>query len=189
RASHPRLATLDTRFDPGSNILAIHRNGRRVVAADPGNAAGRAVLSEFFAAFLGAGPSGRPQLVEEAEAAFLDQPRPLISLVGTGSLAEVERLARRPIGLEQLRTNLLVAGLPPWRELGWVGAHLRVGNAVLRVVEVLVRHRPLADPVTGRVDMVVPLKLAAAFGHRCLGVLAEVVEGEEVELGDVVEPA
>lgn len=187
QTSHPRLAMLHSRFDPATGILAVHRNGRRVVAANLDSVAGRAVLSEFFAAFLGTGASGRPRLVEEGQVAFHDHPRPLVSLVGSGTLAEVERLAHRPVGVAGLRINLLVDGVPAWRELAWIGSRLRVGNAVLRVAEALIRHRPLADPATGRVDTVVPLRLAASFGHRCLGVLAEVVEGGEVQVGDGVE--
>jgi hypothetical protein len=64
---------------------------------------------------------------------------------------------------------------------GWGAA-----AAVLAVVNVDVRHPPLADPATGEPDNIVPLGLGAAFHHRCLGVYAKVMQGGLVRLGNPV---
>jgi uncharacterized protein len=183
---YPRLALLETRFDAVTGMLEVCRRGRRVVAADITGPTGRAVMSEFFSAFLAGDLFGHPRIIERG--GFGERPRALLSLVGAGSLAEIERVAGRPLGLTRLRTNVLVGGVPPWQELGWVGCQLAVGPARLKVVDVIVRREPLADPGTGSVDTVVPLALQAAFHHRCLGVFAEVVAGGMLAVGDEVRP-
>lgn len=185
-ARHPRLALLDTAWNAETGVLTIRRRGRKVVGADITTAPGRAVVADFLGAFLGRGVFGHPRILDRHQAGFGDRARALVSLVGQGSLAELERACGHDIGQARLRVNLVVGGARPWEELGWVGQRLRVGGAVLRGIEVMVRSKPLADPATGEADTAVPLVLEAAFRHRCLGVWAEVVEGGRVAVGDRV---
>lgn len=170
----PRLAQLDTRFEQATNRLSIRRRGRLVLEADFGTAHGRAVVSAFFAAYLAGETFGHPRLVERPDEGFFDRHQPMLSLIGDGTLAELARIGGCPRELAEMRINLLVAGLEPRQELDWTGCDLRLGGAVLRVVEPIERS-------------VLPELLQATFGHRRLGVWAEVVEGGEIALGQDID--
>jgi uncharacterized protein YcbX len=49
-----RLARLKTHFDAESGVFAVERDGRKVASADITQPAGRLVIEQFFAAFMGA---------------------------------------------------------------------------------------------------------------------------------------
>lgn len=170
RSRFPRLAQLDTMVE--DEHLTIRRRGRVVLSADLGIAHGRSVVSAFFAAFLAGESFGHPRLVEFSEG-FGDSPKPRLSVIGTATLDEVERLCGRRIDPAELRVNLVLSGLVPRAEQNWVGHRLHVGEAVLAI--------------SGAMDRaILPELLGSTFGHTHLGILAEVVAGGEIRVGDAV---
>lgn len=168
-ARHPRLAALDTAFDDASGMLTICRNGKTLVRADILHLPGRLVVAHFFRAFLGEALLGNPRLVEAHGHNFTDDRRPLVSLIGAGSLAEAARVSGAPLDFIDLRTNLLIAGAAPWQEFGWMDREITVGAARLRIVG-RIQRGGLPFPATVATAMV------ENFGHRDLGVQAQVVK-------------
>lgn len=167
----PKLAQLSTDFDDESGILTIRRRGKVVAAADIRGLIGRRVMADFFAAFLGTPGLGVPQLI--------DRPLPRrLSLVGSGSLEEIERLVRHPVRPEDLRVNLMVVGTPARAELDW--DWIRIGGARLKMAE------PMDLPGPADRGPAVDSVLLAALGTAHLGIHAEVVEGGTVRIGDSV---
>lgn len=171
-ARFPRLAQLQTAVE--GNRLTIRRRGRVVLEADLITARGQAVIAAFFAAFLAGENFGHPRVVQWPEG-FGDRPRPWLSLIGAGTLEELERTGGRRLDAEALRMNLLVADLPPRAEQGWIGQRVRIGDAELLVTEAIER-------------AILPELLRSTFGHGRLGMWAEVVGGGEVRVGDWVSP-
>lgn len=184
-----RLALLDVRFDDHAGRLTIRRDGRPVLRAAPGEPAGRLLVDQFFAAFMGAEARGAPRLIEARETMLTDVPAPYLSLLNLASLRDLERVARARVDPRRFRANLHLDDLPAWCELGWIGRDVRIGSALLRIVEPIERCAATnVDPVSARRDMNIPLLLQRGFGHTTLGVYAEVLEGGEIAAGDSLIP-
>ncbi|MDX6534606.1 MAG: hypothetical protein QOF68_2350 [Gaiellales bacterium] len=118
-----------------------------------------------------------------------------VSILGTES---VEELARRS-GLDatldprRFRNTLLLEGSEPHEEDRWIGGRVRVGEAVLHVIERDARCAlTTRNPDSGRRDLDT-LRLIAGYrpltdGEICFGVYAEVEQPGMVAVGDPVEP-
>ena len=186
-ARNPRLAALTTAFDPGNKTLTVARDGQVVVRGKATEPAGRALLEEFFAAYMGDEARGRPRLVEASKQPFTDAPAPFLSIINLASLGELARRVGVPVEPARFRGNLYLDGAEPWAEFDWVGREIEAGTARLRVVERIERCAATnANPETGIRDRNLPRALADAFGHVDMGVYAEVVGGGRVAVGDPV---
>jgi len=184
-ARNPRLAALETRFDPATEVLTVARHGRTVARGKPADPAGRAVLEQFFAAYLGDEARGRPRIVEAAGQPFSDVPEPRLSLINLASVGELARVVGAAVDPRRFRGNLYLDGVGPWREFAWLGQELAVGAARLRVVERIGRCAATnVAPETGVRDSNLPRALARGFGHADMGVYAEVLTGGAIAVGD-----
>lgn len=182
-----RLARLKTHFDAESGVFAVERDGRKVASADITQPAGRLVIEQFFAAFMGAECRGMPRLIEAAGHMFSDVPRKVVSLIGLDSIRDLERVTRAPVDHRRFRANLYVAGGAPWQEFDWVGGELNVGATRLRVIKRIERCAATnVNPDTAARDLNLPLSLRLGFDHIEMGVYTEVVHGGTIAVGDSV---
>ena len=189
-ARNARLAALETRFDPETEILTVARHGRAVARGKATDPTGRAVLEQFFAAYLGDDARGRPRLVETTGQPFSDMDKPWLSLINLASVGDLTRVVGTPVDPVRFRGNLVLDGAAPWAEFDWVGRQLAVGSARLRVVERIGRCKaPDVNPATAIRDTNLLLALSQGFGHTDMGVYAEVVTGGDVAVGDTVKIA
>lgn len=183
--AHERLAALHANYDEGSGILTVNRGGKPVARGVVASPIGRAMLEEFFRAYLKDEVAGAPKLVGSAATMFFDQPEPGLSLIGLATIADVERVVGRPVDPLRFRANVYVAGIPAWAEFAWVGREISLGAARLRVTERISRCAATnVDPATGVRDMTIPQDLLRVFGHTDCGVLAVVTSSGKVTLGD-----
>ncbi len=182
-----RLAQLRVTYDPAAPTLTISRQGRQVVTANPCDQTGRMLLNQFFAGFLAGSPRGTPSFREMAaddRAEALPNP---VSIINLASVRDFERVARQPVDPRRFRGNIVIDGLPAWREFALLDREIRMGSATLKVVERIVRCAATnVNPDTAERDMNIPLTLRKGFGHLDMGVYAEVVQGGEVRSGDEV---
>jgi len=183
-----RLAALATRFDGDTGVLVIERGGRQVVRGDITTAIGRAMVEEFFDAYMGDEARGRPRLVEaEPGDRLTDQPDPLVSLINLASVSDLERVTGAPVDPVRFRGNLYLADAPAWAELQWLGREIAVGGATLRVTERTGRCAATnVEPGTGIRDLSIPGALMRGFGHADMGVFARVTGPGRVAVGDPV---
>lgn len=181
-----RLAALETEFDATTRNLTIRRHGKRVAGGRLDEPVGRNVLEQFLAGYMADELRGPPKLVSAPGHTFSDIGAPVVSLIGRGSLGDLERVVARTINPLRFRANLHLAGLAPWVEFGLVGHCLSIGEGVvLRVVAPITRCAATnVDPETGERDMQIPRLLEGAFGHTEFGVYAEIVRGGRVRVGD-----
>lgn len=185
-----RLAKLRTRWDEATGVLTVERDGKTVVRGDLGAPAGRTVIEQFFAAFMGAEIRRTPRLVEAPGHMFSDVAAKLVSIVGLASVRDLERVTRARVDPLRFRANFHVDGLAPWEEFAWVGREIRLGAATLRVVKRIVRCAATSvNPQTGARDINVPLALQEGFRHVECGVYAEVLTQGAVAVGDPVNGA
>lgn len=182
--ANEKLATLETVFDPDSGVLTIKRNGRRVSRGNIGEPTGRALIEQFFAAYMGREARGQPKLVECRDQPFSDTKVPFVSLINLASVRDLERVVGRPVDPLRFRGNILIDGPAAWSELNWVGRSIQVGDAVLEVAERTGRCAATnVDPSTGNRDMTLPRGMRHAFGHEDCGIYARVVTGAVVAEG------
>ncbi len=184
-----RLARLKTLYDDATGTLAIERDGRKVASANITQPAGRLVIEQFFAAFMGQECRGSPKLVEAPGHMFSDTPRKVVSLIGLDSVRDLERVTRAPVDHRRFRANLYVAGAAPWQEFDWVGRELSIGATRLRVIKRIERCAATnVNPDTAARDMNLPLSLRLGFNHVEMGIYAEIVQGGAIAVGDSFDP-
>jgi hypothetical protein len=185
-----RLAALATCFDDVAGVLSIDRGGREVARGRITEPVGRAIVEDFFAAYLGAAAGGKPRLVEApAGHMFSDHRNAVLSLINLATLRDVERIVGAPVDPLRFRANLYVDGAEAWAEFGWVGGEIAVGGARFRVTARIDRCAATnVDPATGARDMNVPKALQRGFGHVDCGVYAAVVAGGSIAVGDALTP-
>jgi uncharacterized protein YcbX len=187
-----KIAALQTRFDDATSTLTVQTPGGDQVTANPLTPEGRAALSAFFIAFLGAearpGPAGQtPHFAYVPAHSFCDQPTQVISLIGLGSLRALEDAAGRPCDKRRFRANIYIEDLPAWAEFGWVGRRLAIGTAELVVQDRTERCGATSvNPDTAARDANPVKELMQGFGHTDLGVFAEVTKPGMFSAGDKI---
>lgn len=108
------------------------------------------------------------------------------SLIGTPT---IDALGLGPIDARRFRMMIQTGGGAPFEEDAWIGREVRVGGAVVRVVEECIRCAvTTVDPDTGARDVDALRAMIAAKGAPNLGVYCDVVEPGTIRLGDPVTP-
>ncbi len=188
--AHEKLAALKTRFDAETGILAIERKGKPVAKGDITTTVGRAMIEEFFAAYMGEAARGRPKLVEAAEGDVLsDYSSAVVSIINLGSVKDLERVTGAAIDPIRFRANVYLDGLEPWAEFDWVGKDIRLGGAGLSVTQRIDRCGATnVDPETGERDLNLPKDLQRGFGHTDMGIYAAVTAAGDLAPGDKLIP-
>lgn len=190
-AKNAKLAALTTRWIDVANTLTVERNGRQVAHGDLTSPTGRAVLGDFFGAYLKDQVRGTPRVVEAPGHMFSDTRHKVVSIISTASITDLERVAGKPVDPRRFRANILIDGLPAWEEFTWVGQEITIGGLRLKVTKVIDRCPATSvDPDTGSVDMNLPRLLQKGFGHINFGIYAEVLEAGNLAINDpVIGPA
>ena len=191
-ARNETLARLQTWLGP-DHRLTVRLDGRVVAEGMLDDAAGRAVIEDFFTAFVGDAARGRVRVVSAPGHRFTDIGAPVsefmdcVSLINLASLREVETAMGRRLDPLRFRANIYVDGLPAWAEFDRLGTSLTVGKATCRVVR-RTRRCPATnvDPATAQRDADVPMALRDAYGHADLGVYLQPVGVGAVTPGDPV---
>lgn len=187
--AHPRVVLIRSVFDPHDSRLAMSAPGMPALAENPTTPEGRAAIAAWMTRFLGDEARGQPVFHDVAGHHFTDQVKKGISLFNLNSLAEFESRIGRKLDPLRFRANVCFSGLPPWAEFDWIGREVQLGTARLRVFKVTVRcPATMVNLETGERDCNIPALLFEHYGHRDLGVHAEVIEDGRAAVGDAVEP-
>lgn len=183
-----RAALLRASFDPRHSSLSLQAPGGATIVDNPFRPDGQMRLAAFLAMFLEAEARGTPRFLHVPGHVFADDARPVVSLIGLGSLADLSARAGGPRHRLRFRANIYLSGVAPWAEFGWVGREIALGGARLRVLNRIVRcPATRVNPETGAPDADVPAELRRFYGHMECGILAEVLEGGHLALGDALE--
>jgi uncharacterized protein YcbX len=182
-----RLATLRSVFDDSTRTLTISRGGRQVVRGQLDTVLGRKLIEQFIAAYMKAELRGAPRIVHAPGHSISDMAAKCVHIVNLASVRELERVVGRKVDPLRFRANILIDGLAPWVELGWLDKEIGIGPVR---VAVFARTRRCAatnvDPAIGARDMAIPATLMRTWGHQDFGVYATVVAGGSIEVGDEV---
>ena len=195
----PSLARARLSFDAHAQRLRIEVDGALLVE-DGLDDDGRRRIEDAVTAWLADGPDAARLGADDAlplrllgdgrTSAFQDRARGFVSLHGDGSVRAVDAASEAPVDDRRFRSNIVVADVPAWAELGWTG-RIRIGTVEFEVVKAIGRCAAImANPDTGVRDARLLRLLTSGFGQEeaTLGVLLlPVAAGGVVRVGDPVE--
>jgi uncharacterized protein YcbX len=192
QARNAKIAALASVFEPRDGTLTIRAPDGTFVAANALSAAGRARITAFLTEYLGdearSTPAASPAFHYVPGHSFCDQREQVVSLINMASLHDYEAKAGARRHRRRFRANVWFSGAAPWSERNWVGQHIQLGGAVLRITKGIVRCPATeVNPVTAERDADPVAELRHFYGHTELGVHARVIEGGRFELGDSIE--
>lgn len=187
-ANAPKLAQVRIDVDAERRTLRVSHPEREAIEADLGVEAGRAALAAWLEPL--AAPVIEPPyaIVDAADGVYFgDDPRPAVSLLNRASLRALSEQAGQTLDERRFRGNLWIDGDAPWAEFDWIGREVTIGGARLKVLDRIERcMATAANPETGERDVPPVRVLRSAYDHSDFGVLAEVVSGGPVAVGDAV---
>jgi uncharacterized protein len=203
-----RIVQIAVAYDDAAGRLRLTFPGGEAVEEEV--RLGEAVVTDFYGRDVGGrfvvGPwaealsrfAGRPLRLVRADrpGGGVDRDRGPVSLVSDASLAELARRAGLDVPVDGRRFRMLfeVTGCGPHEEDEWCGRAVRLGEAVVRVLEPVARCATTTqDPATGVRDFDTLRAITAYRGLRDgeaidFGVYGEVVQPGRVRVGDVVAP-
>ncbi len=186
-ARNPDAALLDAHYDETADRLTLRAADGGVIEASPASPDGRAMLTSFITQAIPGALRGTPRLIGAPAINFTDQSRKLISLIGLPSLRALEQKVGAPREQLRFRANIYLDDLDPWAEFDWIGRRLRIGAAIVEVVERIDRCAATGlNPATRRRDANPVQELMQHFGHADCGVFAHVIIGGAIAPGDAV---
>ncbi len=182
-----KLATLQTSFDDASGVLEIVRGGKTVKRGNITTPVGRALIEDFFSAFMKGNPPGKPRLVQAPGHMFSDRRNKVVSIINAASVTDLARIVGASVDPLRFRGNLLVTGLDAWAEFDWLEREVAIGAVRMRI-EKRIQRCPATDvnPESGARDMNIPVALKRGYGHTDMGVYATIIAGGTVAAGDEI---
>ncbi|MEM7073052.1 MAG: MOSC domain-containing protein, partial [Pseudomonadota bacterium] len=116
---------------------------------------------------------------------FTDSPYALLSLVNQASIEAIGRICGAQIDPARFRANIMIEGAEASAEYSWIGARVRIGEAIGRVVAPIERCAATnVNPADGQVDLNIPLVLRRHFGSIKMGVFIQIDHPGLVKLTD-----
>jgi uncharacterized protein YcbX len=191
-ARNAKIAALASVFEPRDGTLTIRASDGAFVSANALSETGRAKITAFLTEFLGeearSSPLGSPAFRHVPGHSFCDQRDKVVSLINMASLHDFEAKVGARRHRRRFRANVWFSGAPAWSERTWVGQHIQLGGAVLRITKGIARCPATeVNPETAERDADPVAELRHLYGHIELGVHARVIEGGRFALGDSIE--
>jgi hypothetical protein len=182
-----RLATLTTQFDDATHILTVLRHGKQVARGQLSTALGRKMIEQFLGAYMKEELRGAPRIVFGDGHSFSDVAAKCLHIVNLATLRQLEGAAGAKLDPLRFRPNVVIDGVEPWAEFGWLGKDIRIGGVGLNVFKRTERCAATnVDPQTGARDMAIPAVLQRTWGHTDFGVYARVLASGTAETGAAV---
>lgn len=184
----PKLMAINATLDEAAAALTLTHPERPDITFRPDDAADAARFIDWVRPICPADRALPARIYSVAGRGMTDTDYPSVSLVSLASnraLAEYMGVDLSPM---RWRGNIWLEGLKPWEERDWIGRRLRIGSAVLEIVEPKERClATTANPVTGERDADTLRALMALHGDKDFGLYAKVIEPGEVNVGDRAE--
>ena len=187
-ARNAKAAKLAAFFEPRTGSLTLRAPDGTEMSDNALRPEGRAKLGAFLAGYLGDEARGVPHFEYVEGHTFADGRAKTISLINMASLHDFEAKVGARRHRRRFRANVWFSGVPAWAERDWVGQDIQMGGAVLKVLRNIPRCPATeVNPITAERDADPVAELQRLYGHKDLGVYAEVVEGGHFAVGDAIE--
>lgn len=185
--TEPALMAVTSSLDDTTGILTLVHPQAGQLTFSPDSSADTPRLLEWLENIWPAELPTPTGVYRATNAQLTDVPDAWISLNNVSSHRAVSDRVGQELSIHRWRGNIWLDGLGPWEEFEWVGKHIRIGGAVVKVEVPITRCKAtMANPETGRRD-VDTLAALRSWDHQEFGVYAAVVEGGDVSAGDRVE--
>jgi uncharacterized protein YcbX len=191
-AKNAKVAALASVFEPRDGTLTIRAPNGTAVSENALSESGRANITAFLVAWLGdearSTPEASPEFHHVPGHSFCDQREKVVSLISMASLHDFEAQVGARRHRRRFRANVWFSGASPWSEREWIGQHIQLGGAVLRITKGIVRcPATQVNPETAERDADPVEELRRLYQHTELGIHAKVVEGGRFAIGDAIE--
>ena len=184
----PGLAGIWAQMDEATGHITLTHQGLGDIRFNPDDPADAA---RFIAWVRPLCPPEKRQPIGLAKAparGMTDTDYPSVSIMTLASHRAVETQIGHPLETERWRGNIWLDGTAAWQELDWLGKSLRIGEAVVELIEPIERCKhTMANPHTGVRDADTLAALRDSWGHQIFGVYAKVVQTGRITLNDKVE--
>ena len=179
------LAALRCQLD--GDMVTIHGAGTDGFEGNLATPDDRARCQKFIANFLQLPDPAMLRIHQIDNGAFTDQPEPLISIGGSASLAAFAVATHTETDARRFRLNIMVATTTAFAENQWGGAKLKMGEAVIEIMDDVERCAAInVDPASAIRQPDHLATMRQAFGHSYLGVFGRVITPGAVQCGDTV---
>jgi hypothetical protein len=176
-----KLATIKAKFDDASQVLTLSRAGRTVISGDLSTKVGRSLIEQFLAAYMADDLRGAPRIVSAPGHSFSDVSAKCLHIVNLATIRDLEQAIGRPVNPMRFRPNLVIDGLPAWKEFDLIGHTFEAEDVRLKILKRTDRCAATnVDPETGERNMDIPAQLARKWAHTDFGVYAEIVSSGEL---------
>ena len=183
-AKAPELMAITNTLDESTATITLRHPTQGEISFRPDDAAD---LPRFLDWVRPLNPENRAQPVQIVSAGrgMTDSEFPSVAILSTTSLADLSARMGQDLSPHRWRGNLWLEGAAPWAEFDWIGRHIRIGGAVLRIDERITRcNATKVNPDSGKTDADTLSALEAAFGHQDFGVYATVTQSGTIAPGD-----
>ncbi len=188
------LSRLSTSYSEDTGLLSMSTVEGVTENFDISQEKGQQAASQFLQSYLGLGDNEVPQLFEASPHRFTDvsvvskEMMHAVSFINTDSVKAFSAAIGQDIDPNRFRGNIHISGLPAFTELDRVGHQIAIGTARFYIVQRTERCPATeVDLSTGTRDLKIPSLLYQQYGHRDMGIYAEVVRGGVIKTGDTVE--
>jgi uncharacterized protein YcbX len=183
-AKAPTLMAMTSVLDEATHIVTLRHPDRPDLTFRPDDAADLPRFLDWIAP-LAPPDRAQPKRLVSVGRGMTDSEFPSVAILSLASLADLSDRMGHDLSIHRWRGNLWLDGLDPWKEWGWIGRTIRIGEAELRIEERITRCRATsADPLTGVIDADTLGGLQSAYGHQDFGVYATVTRGGAIATGD-----
>jgi hypothetical protein len=187
-AQTPALCGIWAQFDEATQTLTLSHADQVDLTFQPETAEGQSAFLDWVTPLCDVEKRTPTALVSAGDRGMTDTPTPTVSIMNSASHAAVEAQIGAPLETARWRGNIWLDGPGAWEELNWVGHELRIGNAVLKIIDPITRcMATAANPHTGQRDQDTLGALRDGWGHQYFGVYAEVITSGTITCGDPFE--
>ena len=187
----PLLAAINitlTSIDDRHCIARLTHPQRPAINFNPDDADDIRRFLDWVAPLIPVNRAPSKGIVRLDERAFTDTDYPSISLINLNSNDSLSQFMNTEISPLRWRCNFWFAGdIPAWQEFTWIGRELKLGEAILSVIEPIERcNLTKSNPKTGVMDLDTLSALPNFSDGKFFGVYARVIKGGEVKTGDSI---
>lgn len=185
-AKAPALMAVCATLDPLARRITLRHPAQGELVFRPDDADDAVRFLDWLRPLV---PDGRaqPAGIVAAGRAMTDSDYASVSIISLASCRDLGARMNAQIDPHRWRGNLWIDGAAPFAEFDWVGRQVRIGKALLQVVERIERCRATsANPATGVIDADTLGALHAGYGHQHFGVYARVIEGGTIQVDDAL---
>ncbi|MFO1175305.1 MAG: MOSC domain-containing protein [Paracoccaceae bacterium] len=184
-AKAPQLMAIEARLDEAAARLTLRHPDRPDLSFCPDDPEDQ---NRFLHWVLPISPADRAlptRIYSVPVRGMTDTDYPSVSLISLGSNRALSDHMGQELSPKRWRANFWIDGLAPFSEQELIGHHVRLGGAVLEIVEPIIRClATTANPDTGRRDADTLGALKSGYGHQNFGLYARVIESGPVGVGD-----